>query len=502
MEMVAQLERGKQISQVQTNPVQVKVLGFDELRQLDYSLQLDNYQRPYVWGKDKVGQLLDDLNAFTGQSEQTDYYLGTLLLHRQCAKKALFVIDGQQRLSTLAVLHHALHQTMPDRLDFHYRSPRSVVNLQGAKQLMTSQRLALLQDVFQRLRFTVIIVDREDLAFTFFDTQNNRGVPLAATDLLKAYHLRAIGGERGEALQAECARLWEGVQQSGKARRGRSDFAPKLFNRYLWRARNWRGSHHIELEQHDGLLETFQQQSLKSEEENSIPLYPGRHNQFATRLTMQESDNYQLELNPVRIGSHAARLPFSLRQPIHQGVGFFLYTQKYAALIDELWHQPTNCFEVKTLRCFYQRVVLSNAGYLRELFDLALLMYVDQFGEERMVEFALAFELVLCGIRLEKRSVYDSTPRKYLREADHNLLDIIAGAYRPEEVLVVLQGQQKWLINSSRLLESITRGQGVRGRYLSAWVNYLDDEKWQAIALPPEFEQLLNQYRNKESTHA
>lgn len=490
------------MNEVQESTVQVEVLGFNELRRLDYSLQLDNYQRPYVWGADKVGQLLDDLNAFAGQSEQADYYLGTLLLHRHHHKQALFVIDGQQRLSTLAVLYHALHQAMPDSLDFHYRSPRSVVNLQAAKQMITARIPALAPEIFQRLRFTVITVDREDLAFTFFDTQNNRGVPLAATDLLKAYHLRAIGGEQSEALQAQCARLWEGVQQSGKTSRSRSDFTPELFNRYLWRARNWRGSHHIALEQHDSLLDTFQQQSLSCENANTIPLYPGRHNQFATQLTMQEGDDHQLVLNPVCIGGSAARLPFSLRQPIHQGVGFFLYTQKYAALIDELWHQPTNSPAVQALRCFYQRVVLANSGYLRDLFDLALLMYVDQFGDESMSEFAVAFELVLCGIRLEKSAVYDSTPRKYLREASHNLLDIIAGAYRPQEVMDVLQGQQKWLSKGSSVLKSITPGQGVRGRYLSAWIKYLSEHKQQAIALPLEFDQLLNQFSNKDSSHA
>lgn len=40
----------------------------------------------------------------------------------------------------------------------------------------------------------------------------------------------------------------------------RDDFAPELFSRFLWRARNWRGQKRIERESHDGMLETFQQQ--------------------------------------------------------------------------------------------------------------------------------------------------------------------------------------------------------------------------------------------------
>ena len=67
---------------MQESTVQVEVLGFNELRRLDYSLQLDNYQRPYVWGADKVGQLLDDLNAFAGQSEDPLSWRDLHLLYR------------------------------------------------------------------------------------------------------------------------------------------------------------------------------------------------------------------------------------------------------------------------------------------------------------------------------------------------------------------------------------------------------------------------------------
>ncbi|WP_228300155.1 DUF262 domain-containing protein, partial [Klebsiella pneumoniae] len=119
------------------------------------------------------------------------YYLGTLLLHRNDEKKARYVIDGQQRLSTLAVLYHTLHNELPKGLEFHYRSPISARNLRVARKLMSEHRESALEpSIVEQLCFTVITVEREDLAFTFFDTQNFRGVPLKATALLKAYHLR------------------------------------------------------------------------------------------------------------------------------------------------------------------------------------------------------------------------------------------------------------------------------------------------------------------------
>ena len=179
----------------------VELLSFNNLSFEGYPLVLDNYQRAYVWGVDKVIQLLNDLLSFIQESEDEDaYYMGTLLLHKKIGEKqkVLCVIDGQQRLTSLAVLYWLLNKQLPTHIQFSFRSSRSMVNVQQAKQTIqhwlaeNNLEIDKLVGVFDRLRFTVIIVTREDLAFTFFDTQNNRGVPLGSTDLLKSFHLRAI----------------------------------------------------------------------------------------------------------------------------------------------------------------------------------------------------------------------------------------------------------------------------------------------------------------------
>jgi hypothetical protein len=478
-------KREKNVVSEQYNDVVVDVMGFAELCGLDYRLKLDHYQRPYVWGRQKVQQLLTDLGEFSSQQKEQDYYLGTLLLHRDDAQEAYFVIDGQQRLSSLAVLFHALEGSLPHGLDFHYRSPVSAENLRLAQQVVSeAQPLRIDASLFARLRFTVITVDREDLAFTFFDTQNNRGVPLKSTDLLKAYHLRAISdGDSAqiESLQHYCARRWEAVQVSGPQDGDkRRDFAPELFHQYLWRSRNWCGQKRIEREDRDSVLATFQDQSVRADAIDSVPLYPSHSNQFASRLCLHHGEDYRLDLSPVQVRASAASLPFSLRQPIHRGVGFFLYAQKYAALLDEILHRPSAEHEVTRLRDFYKRVVGNNSHYLRELFNLALLMYVDRFGYRRLLEFAQRVELVLGGVRFEKAYIFKEAPLKFLRESGHNLLDVIAGAYRPEEVMDFLKAE----LGSSAgykeaCLGDIEGGSGVRGRYLQAVRNYYRDlQNW------------------------
>lgn len=458
-------------------PVEVCVMDFATLCNKGAALQFDHYQRPYVWDTLKVNQLLDDLNEFRHSSKEQVYYLGTLLLHRDDEKQARFVIDGQQRLSTLAVLYHTLCGSLPEGMAFHYRSPISARNLREARQLMTERsNTALDASIFGQLRFTVIMVEREDLAFTFFDTQNHRGVPLKATDLLKAYHLRAVSGLdvlHTESLQQICAQRWEAVQMAGPGRQAgeQQDFAPELFEHFLWRARNWRGNKRIEREDYDRLLESFQQQSIGGDEIDEIPLYPGYHNQFASALKLQGSNDYRLTLTPVQVGGSAASLPFTLRQPIHKGVGFFLYAQKYAALLDALLHQESTSRELTAFRDFYRRVVCVNAYYLQELFKLALLMYVDRFGYQRLLAFAVGLELVLGGLRLEKHYIFKESPLKYLRDAPYNLLDEICGAYRPEEVMAFLSTEIERSEGYTKV-SSITSSNGVQGRYLVALLGY------------------------------
>lgn len=102
-------------------------------------------------------------------------------------------------------------------------------------------------------------------------------------------------------------------------------------------------------------------------------------------------------------------------------------------------------------------------------------MYVDRFGYQRLLEFAQRTELVLGGLRLFKEYVFKEGPLKYLREADHNLLDVIAGAYRPEEVMDFLKRELEHSEGYDLArLAAIRKSEGklVRGRYLHAVTDY------------------------------
>lgn len=72
--------------------------------------RIPEYQRPYVWGKDQIAELLQDLIDAMNRDENTQYFLGSMVLQKKTTEKnstnyvEYDVLDGQQRLTTLFLL--------------------------------------------------------------------------------------------------------------------------------------------------------------------------------------------------------------------------------------------------------------------------------------------------------------------------------------------------------------------------------------------------------------
>ncbi len=480
---------------VRSENVHVDVMHYNELFLKEHSpLALDTYQRPYVWGKDKINQMIEDLVEFIGQpADSPDYYMGTLLLHQSSDKGKRFVIDGQQRLTTLLILYAALNGRMPGKLDFSYRSLESEGNIKAAQALIHEAKHKLKSNsLFDRICYTVITVGSEDLAFTFFDTQNHRGVPLDATDLLKAYHLRAIRGSRDEALQTDCATKWEKMQQYQQIIGNKADFAPTLFNRFLWRARCWTGQKNLVQETYNSIINEFKDRTLTPPADDTVPLYPTHRNIHAESLVMNPESAYGLKKPLTSSSHHLWELPFAVRQPVSQGVGFFLYSAKYAALLQILIHEHSEDPNIRDFMAFYNQVVSSLSNYLRELYLLATLMYIDQFGTKNLLRFALWLDHVLGAIRLYKQYIFRQAPMIYLRDSSRNLLDVIAGAFTPDEVIEFLKSDT-WAdsVYRDENTKQIKLGMGVQGVYLKLVMDYYgkqenikDKRRWIEERLP------------------
>lgn len=454
-------------------PVEVSVQSLTHLfANTEHPLAMDTYQRGFVWNDDKIRQLADDLIAYQSKADsKLLYYMGTILIHRHEDKQKRFIIDGQQRLTALCILHHQIKGHLPKKCELTY-SPKSGRRIRVAASVFQDHDRPS-NTIFDQIVFTVICVDRVDLAFTFFDTQNNRGVPLHATDLLKAYHLRAVDGalvERKEALQTLCAQRWEGIQQGAPVMSHDQEFAPSLFTKFLWRSRYWTGQR-VVYGGHDALMEEFQKQTWTSEGDHAtIPLYRSRRNRLGTALTMNAYGHSEIQTNRISLSPKAEDLPFAIRQPIHKGIGFFLYADKYAALLRCLIAQPTDSDEIRQFREVYENIIMANSLFLREIFLLASLMYTDQFDDEKLWEFSLWLEHALGAIRLEKQQVRYEAAQNFFKQGTLNLLDVIASSYRPEQVIAHLKMNHTHADIYTR--EAIEVGKGVQGVYKQAVLTY------------------------------
>lgn len=76
---------------------------------------IPDYQRPYVWGKEEVEALLDDLTEAMERSSEKEYFLGCMIWNTKKTESKdgesyeyQDILDGQQRFITLYMLHGVL----------------------------------------------------------------------------------------------------------------------------------------------------------------------------------------------------------------------------------------------------------------------------------------------------------------------------------------------------------------------------------------------------------
>ncbi|BAK70524.1 DUF262 domain-containing protein [Aliarcobacter butzleri] len=465
-----------------TKDVKVFVNSFDEfISNLPFQLAIDSYQRPYVWGEGKVNELIDDLKEYLHNPKSLSYYMGTILLHKKTNDKnqtKYYIIDGQQRLTTLMILYFVHFNNLPKNTSLTYNSPVSVKYIQEVKSKFINNQTIFknhMNDLFNKISFTFVITNSEDLAFTFFDTQNNRGVKLSTTDLLKAYHLRAIDGNSKEELQIKYAKEWETIQRQESILPTSYDFVSQLYEKFIYRVRNWTGQKNIIKENREQIIKEFQTDTL-STKDNLVNLYNNINNQKYLNIRFEDNkmvQNFTKEL----YNKNSIDLPFTLRQPIDKGMGFFLFTKKYAEILDYIFIQNEKDIQDKNIlefRKFYDKVYMHLSIYLKELFVISILIFYDKFKSNKLLEFVLWLDYNLGAIRFEKTYVFEQAPIKFLKESSLNLFDLISFSFRPEEVINYLKSEGKKISIYEK--ENIKPNEGVQGRYKASVLKYFEKE--------------------------
>jgi hypothetical protein len=223
---------------------------------------IDYYQREYKWQQKQVTELIDDLSAKFLESHEAgnersavaeygQYFLGSIIVSDRDGQK--FIIDGQQRLTTLTLLLIFLHHRLDDaeqkgqvaelifsqkygkrsfNLDIPERTacmealykkeefgepdpPESIVNILA--------RYAELEDLLpddlsgpalpyfvdwlvENVHLIEITAYSDEDAYTIFETMNDRGLSLTPADMLKGYLLANITDSEK---RARATRIWK-----------------------------------------------------------------------------------------------------------------------------------------------------------------------------------------------------------------------------------------------------------------------------------------------------
>jgi len=231
----------------------------------DFWFLIPEYQRPYVWTPDNVNDLLEDLWFAYENNPEDEYFVGSLVLKKitQSVFDEYEVLDGQQRLTTFALLFAILKEKAKDeRLKrtlaeslFQEENPyrnipersRIVYGIRGnsdkfLREFIQSGNKRLdgkdvsvknminaietiekffknknnIEDFAKFLLNKVVFIyvateDRED-AFRLFTILNNRGIPLTNADILKAINIGEIEKSGNKKLAEEYAKKWEDMQ--------------------------------------------------------------------------------------------------------------------------------------------------------------------------------------------------------------------------------------------------------------------------------------------------
>ena len=210
---------------------------------------IDYYQREYRWQNKQVSELIDDLTGRfqadydAGQAREEverygHYFLGSIIISHKDGQN--FIIDGQQRLTTLTLLLIYLHNLQKDREDAVHDIEKMIFSQKYGKKsfnIDVEERLACMEALFEdqpfddagcpesiqnilaryddikdlfpaelttevlpyfidwlidNVHLVEITAYSDEDAYTIFETMNDRGLSLTPTEMLKGYLLANI----------------------------------------------------------------------------------------------------------------------------------------------------------------------------------------------------------------------------------------------------------------------------------------------------------------------
>ncbi|GAA9459367.1 DUF262 and DUF1524 domain-containing protein [Helicobacter pylori] len=240
------------------------------------------YQRLYSWGKEQCKQLWDDIIKIGGDDKIDGHFIGSILYvldgpHITSYNK-IFIIDGQQRLTTITLLLIALRNHLSDEvkrkeIEDHYlinsdkdsdKKFRLILSESDKDTLLSlidkdrrkpsepsskivenfklfeewvSQNTNKLETIFKgldKLMIVEIALEKgKDDPQLIFESMNSKGIELTQTDLIRNYIVMETEIEKREGFYNQYWRAMEEDFKQSKKQSKKEDLFNKFVRHYL-----------------------------------------------------------------------------------------------------------------------------------------------------------------------------------------------------------------------------------------------------------------------------
>ncbi|OUT10234.1 hypothetical protein B9N66_02355 [Campylobacter concisus] len=173
--------------------------------------QIPDYQRPYVWSEDLALGLFSSIKRSFENGVSDEILLGHIILHVEA--DAINIVDGQQRITTLALILKALGDNNVPFLDnklniLSHKALKRNFELLKLELADTKDKERLVEYIKEKVKFTFVKTEDLDEAFLYFDTHNTSGRALSETDLLKNHHLMFMDETKSKQLMLHYTKKW------------------------------------------------------------------------------------------------------------------------------------------------------------------------------------------------------------------------------------------------------------------------------------------------------
>ena len=173
--------------------------------------KIPDYQRPYVWSEDLALGLFSSIKRSFENGISDEILLGHIILHIEA--DAINIVDGQQRITTLALILKALGGNdvlfLNNKLNIlSHKALKRNFELLKLEWADTKDKERLVKYIKEKVKFTFVKTKDLDEAFLYFDTHNTSGRALSETDLLKNHHLMFMDETKSKQLMLHYAKKW------------------------------------------------------------------------------------------------------------------------------------------------------------------------------------------------------------------------------------------------------------------------------------------------------